>query len=168
MKTSQRFYAPTCKTVLDKAMKQKKKCPHCSNCIHVKQKQNLFSSIYLTEDQVIELYKFEGAEHFKSQYEIEKRRLLGYKQSGIEKVRIISPGGCLTCIDLMGKVLTIDDALRDMTVPVKECTFKLHREIPGWCRCRYVVFFDDPKLDTPNSFYEEQKRKAREELKLVI
>jgi hypothetical protein len=28
------------------------------------------------------------------------------------------------------------------------------------CRCRSVVFFNDEELDTPASFFEEQKKKA--------
>lgn len=132
---------PYCKTALG-TPKRKKKCPHCSNYIHVKPKQNLFSSIYLTEDQVIELYKFEGAEHFKSQYEGEKARLLGYKREGFEKVKIFSTGECPACIEMINKVLKIDDALRDMPIPVKNCTFKLHGEIPSWCRCMYVAYFE--------------------------
>lgn len=28
------------------------------------------------------------------------------------------------------------------------------------CRCRSVVFFNDPELDTPMTFYEDRKKKA--------
>lgn len=104
-------------------------------------------------------------DHFKNKSEEERARLLGYKQSGSEKVRIVSVGGCQACIDMMGKVLTIDDALKEMPIPVKECTFKLHGKIPGWCRCRYVVYFDNPKLDTPDSYYENLKKKRMSELR---
>jgi hypothetical protein len=87
-----------------------------------------------------------------------------YKQTGIKKVRISSPGGCRTCIDLMGKVLTIEDALERMPLPSKECAHGNKDGKPGWCRCGYVPFFDDPRLDSPDSDFEEQKQKARERL----
>ena len=103
--------------------------------------------------------------HFKSKFDEERMRLLEYKRSGLEKVRVVSVGGCLECIDIMGKVLTIDDALKEMPLPVKECTFKLHGKIPGWCRCRYVAYFDNPKLDTPDSYYEDLKKKRVSELR---
>lgn len=103
--------------------------------------------------------------HFKSKFETERMRLLEYKRSGLEKVRVVSVGGCQACIDIMGKVLTIDDALKEMPIPVNECTFKLHSKVPGWCRCRYVVYYDDPKLDTPDNFYEDLKDKRMSGLK---
>lgn len=107
-------------------------------------------------------------DHFKNKSEEERARLLGYKQSGLKKARIVSVGGCQACIKLTGKVMVIDDALKEMPIPVKDCTFNLHGKVPGWCRCRYVAYFDDPKLDTPDSFYEEQKRNARGQLKMVV
>ena len=65
---------------------------------------------------------------------------------------------------MMGKVLVIDDALKEMPIPVKDCTYWIEKRKGkhGWCRCRYVVYFDNPKLDTPDSFYEELKKKLSE------
>lgn len=106
----------------------------------------------LNNDLSKALLKYETeAEFFELLQDSIRTRLLDYKQTGLEKVRIISCGGCESCIDLMGKVLTIDDALKDMPVPNKNCKFQLHGGIPGWCRCRYVPFFDDPEIDTHNS-----------------
>jgi len=130
---------PYCKTLLDKAPKRKKKCPHCNNIIYVKPKQNLFSSIYLTEEQVIELNEYESVEHFNNNQKIEKSRLLNYKRSSVlKKVQISSVGGCEACQELDGKVFTIDEALKEMPIPNKECTFQLHGKIPRYCRCTYV------------------------------
>lgn len=104
-------------------------------------------------------------DHFKNKSEEERARLLGYKQSGLKKARIISIGGCPACIKLTGKVLIIDEALKEMPIPVKDCIFKLHGKTPVGCRCRYVAYFDDPKLDTPDSYYENLKKKRMSELR---
>jgi hypothetical protein len=134
---------PYCKTLLDEAPKRKKKCPHCDNNIYVKPKQNLFSSIYLTEEQVIELNEYESIEHFNDKRKEEKSRLLNYKRSSVfENVKISSHGGCEACQELHGKIFTIDEALKEMPIPNKECTFKLHGEIPRYCRCRYVPLYE--------------------------
>lgn len=99
-----------------------------------------------------------GGEFFEYLQNSNKTHLMEFKQDGFEKVRISSAGGCESCIDIMGKVLTIDEALREMPIPNKKCTFQLHGKIPGWCRCIYVAYFDDPELDTPDSFYEEKQK----------
>jgi hypothetical protein len=102
--------------------------------------------------------------HFGSQFEAERMRLLKYKQEGLNKVRIAGSGRCPACINLIGKVLIIDEALKEMPIPVKDCTFKLHG-IPGWCSCRYIPYLDDPECDLPDSFYENLKEKRLNELK---
>lgn len=137
---------PYCKEVLDKAPKRKKKCPHCSNYIFVKPKQNEFPSIYLTEEQVMKLNEIESVNHFKDSLKNKNTTLLRYKRNGVKNVQILSSGGCKACIELHGVVFAIDDALKNMPIPCKECTFQLHNEIPRWCRCTYVAFFDDPEL----------------------
>lgn len=105
-----------------------------------------------------------GGEFFGYLSESIKCQLMKYKQQGVKKVRIISPGGCSACIGLMGKILTIDDALKEMPIPAKHCTFDLHDISQGWCRCMYLAFFDDPLMDEPDSTYEDRKRRAREDL----
>jgi hypothetical protein len=107
----------------------------------------------------------EGKEFFECMQESQKMHLMEYKQQRLAKVRIISAGGCPACINMIGKVLAIDVALKEMPIPVKDCTFKLHGRTPGWCRCRYVPYFDDPKLDTPDSYYEDLKKKRVSELR---
>ncbi len=108
--------------------------------------------------------ELDSEDYFKSKFETERMRLLEYMRSGLELVRVVSVGGCQACIDMMGKVLTINEALKEMPIPVKDCTFKLHGKIPGWCRCRYIPYFDNPKLDTPDSYYEDLKKKRVSEL----
>lgn len=92
----------------------------------------------------------EGKEFIGCLQESQKMHLMEYKQQRVEKVRIISGGGCPACINII-KVLAIDVALKEMPIPVKDCT-------KGWCSCRYIPYFDDPEIDTPDSFYEELKK----------
>lgn len=200
---------PYCKTLLDKPPKRKKKCPFCEKDIYVRTTQNLFSSSYLTKDEVIALDGFkrleeygineqcffdkneylsnkfgfanpkdvvwklyndenmkaikagdmqilktlnfnmalflkdEGRDFFGCLQESSKMELMLYKQRGCEKVQILSVGGCEACTKLNDLILPIDEALEKMPIPVKECTFKLHDNTSGWCRCIYVAYFDD-------------------------
>jgi len=50
---------------------------------------------------------------------------------------------CPECQKLSGKVFTIEQALKEMPIPVKECTCKLNpKALGGWCRCMYVSVID--------------------------
>lgn len=68
-----------------------------------------------------------------------KMTLQGYKASGAAKVRISTAGDpCEACKPLNNKLLTIEEALKEMPIPHKGCTFKLYNEKWGWCRCDYA------------------------------
>lgn len=68
-----------------------------------------------------------------------KMQLLEFRSDGfIKQVRIIAgPESCQACRRLDGKIYTIEEALRLMPLPCKECTSKLDKSISGFCRCSY-------------------------------
>ncbi|PJA02487.1 hypothetical protein COX73_00525 [bacterium (Candidatus Gribaldobacteria) CG_4_10_14_0_2_um_filter_36_18] len=83
-----------------------------------------------------------GKDCFKLLQEAAKCELRGYQQSDVvKKVEILTVGNqsCLVCQKLLGKILTIEEAFRDMPIPVKDCSHKINPEAStGWCRCCYI------------------------------
>ncbi|MCG7849472.1 MAG: hypothetical protein MIO93_09885 [ANME-2 cluster archaeon] len=74
-----------------------------------------------------------------------KMELLRYKQSGIgiEKVKIRShEESCSFCQALNGKIYSIEEALKIMPIPCKDCTFILYRDKRNFCRCTYAPILD--------------------------
>jgi hypothetical protein len=86
------------------------------------------------------------AEEDKSPVELlaESRRmeLRCYQRSGgIKRVEISAAGrgnACPACQRLDGKVLTLEDALRTMPLPCRDCTMVVVGNRPGFCRCLYL------------------------------
>jgi hypothetical protein len=91
----------------------------------------------------------EGRDFFPTLQQSRKMELAEYKQRGfVEKVRILAgDASCEACQQLKGKVLTFDEALEQMLIPCKECTFELHEGRPGWCRCLYLPVLDSDFQD---------------------
>lgn len=83
-----------------------------------------------------------GKDCFKLLQEAAKCELRRYQQSDVvKKVEILTAGNqsCLVCQKLLGKILTIEEAFRDMPIPVKDCSHKINLEAStGWCRCCYI------------------------------
>lgn len=71
--------------------------------------------------------------------ESKKYELLHWQQSGAVKVRIMSLTGCAECRKLHGKAVIIEQALKAMPLPHKNCVYEMK---PGskryFCRCKYV------------------------------
>jgi hypothetical protein len=64
-----------------------------------------------------------------------------------ERVEIRAiPDACDFCRRLSGRVLTIEDALDQMRIPCRECSFELSPGKPGWCRCSYVPVVEDAQV----------------------
>jgi hypothetical protein len=84
----------------------------------------------------------ENKDCFKILQEVARCELKNEQKSRVvKKVEILTAGdqSCPACQELAGKILTIEEAFRDMPIPVKNCSFKLNPEAPtGWCRCCYV------------------------------
>jgi len=90
-----------------------------------------------------------------------KMELLEYKKDGIKKVKIITSGkdnACESCLKLEGKTFTINEALKKMPIPNKDCTHILYDENRGFCRCVYIAEvesiedFTDKYIESMNKF----------------
>lgn len=86
----------------------------------------------------------EGKNPYDFLKEVAKCDLLRFKESGLKiKVKINSCGSqnnsCKECQILDGKVFTIDDALREMPIPNKKCTYDKNKGGFPWCRCLWSV-----------------------------
>lgn len=57
------------------------------------------------------------------------------------KLRVRTGGeqSCIACRLLEGKEFTLEEALEQMPIPVRECTHTLYDEKRGFCRCWYAV-----------------------------
>ena len=87
----------------------------------------------------------EGKDCFKILQQANKMNLLRYKQSeiDIEKVEIISgEDPCSFCQQLNGKIYSIEEALKLMPIPCKDCSFILNDDKRGFCRCTYAPMLD--------------------------
>jgi len=81
----------------------------------------------------------EGKDFFPLLVESSKWELMDLKQRGFTKVEVNTVRDtyvCPACQQLAGRVFSIDDAVRQMPIPCKECTHVVHSK-PGFCRCRY-------------------------------
>ena len=63
----------------------------------------------------------------------------------IEKVEIIAAGYddvCEECSKLNGKIFSMEEALRQMPIPNRNCTTSINDGKRGFCRCIYVAHID--------------------------
>jgi RecB family exonuclease len=70
-----------------------------------------------------------------------KKTLKEYQKSEVVTgVEVCTAGeqSCEHCRKLENKVFTIEEALKDNTLPCKECTFDANEGGFGWCRCCYT------------------------------
>lgn len=84
----------------------------------------------------------------------EKGRAEGYQSQGYQKWRFVGPAderARAWHVALIGSVFEYGTSEGDMALEVLS--------EPN-CRHRAVPFFDNPKWDTPDSFFEQQKQKA--------
>lgn len=74
--------------------------------------------------------------------ESQRCKLKALKARGFKKVKILSAGqdshSCSVCQAMDGKEYLIEDALRDMPLPVKGCSTEVCRDGLGFCRCLYL------------------------------
>jgi hypothetical protein len=85
-----------------------------------------------------------GKDCFRLLQESKKCELREYQQRGkdvVKKVEVLTAidKSCPDCQKLVGKIFTIEEALKEMPIPAKDCSYKINPEAPtGWCRCCYV------------------------------
>ncbi len=100
---------------------------------------NRLTMIYL--GQALFLHQ-SGRDCFKLLQERAKCELREQQKSDVvEKVEVSTAGNisCPDCQKLAGKIFTIEEALKEMPIPVKDCSHKINPEAPnGWCRCCYI------------------------------
>ncbi|MEO0114614.1 MAG: hypothetical protein ABIK93_03970 [candidate division WOR-3 bacterium] len=88
----------------------------------------------------------EGKDFFQILQQSAKMELMNFRQSKvIKKVEILTAGenSCESCQQLAAKVFTIEEALKNMPIPNKECSFKMfEKSIRGFCRCCYNAVID--------------------------
>lgn len=68
-------------------------------------------------------------------------KLMDYKREGVNQVKILTAGqdSCSVCNQQNGKIFTIDEALKMMPIPVKECSTEVFVDGKGFCRCLYLA-----------------------------
>jgi len=82
----------------------------------------------------------EGKEFFCVLQQSRKTQLESFKTAAIsiKKVEIMSAGNCPSCLKLDKKTLTIEEALKTMPIPNKDCTHILYGGKRGFCSCSYT------------------------------
>lgn len=86
-------------------------------------------------DEALFLYETDKP-FFKALQESNRMMLISFQQQGIHKVEIPAcDDSCEHCRKHGGRILTVNQALRDMPIPRKDCTHELEKGKPGWCRC---------------------------------
>jgi predicted RNA-binding Zn-ribbon protein involved in translation (DUF1610 family) len=89
---------------------------------------------------------YEGKDSYQVLYQKAKCDLMNYsKNEFVTKVQILGCGeqSCAACREVSNRILTIKEALREMPIPVKDCSHALEsRAKYGWCRCSYLPVID--------------------------
>lgn len=98
------------------------------------------SSIYF--EQALQLWR-EGKTFFHILQEAKRSGLRNYLRSELGMVQIITAHDescCSACLTLDGKKLSVTEAIREMPIPVANCTTDVHEfgQQQGWCRCDYL------------------------------
>lgn len=136
---------PYCKTPFDSFPYRKRKCEFCGNPIFIRHSLLDKTLLIVTKEEAnkidVEWNRRNQSARDKKRIEIaeslqksRKGSLLGYKSMGVKTVRILSAGNssCSKCSELNGKIFTIDEALEQMPIPVRNCD-----NVYGYCRCLY-------------------------------
>ncbi len=92
------------------------------------------------------LLEEDGKDFFDMLQEARRMKLIKYREEEIiAQVQISTAGyqSCPSCQRLEGKVFKIDDALREMPIPNKECTTPSLNPRQGFCRCCYAAYHPD-------------------------
>jgi hypothetical protein len=72
-----------------------------------------------------------------------KTKLAALKKEGYRNVSIIAGGTCPACEKLDGKVISIDQALKTMPIPIRTCKNRSKDEKYAFCNCQYLGKVDD-------------------------
>ena len=85
-----------------------------------------------------------GRDHQRLAAESRKSEIRHYQSIGCERLSImVNADDCAECLTLKDKVLTIEEALKQMPIPVKTCQNEADKnQYGGWCRCSYNPIID--------------------------
>ena len=92
------------------------------------------------ETQMMVFLNQEAREPFSILQRAAKLKLLKLKERGVRRVWIDNAkcDKCLECLRLAGKVYSIEEALKELPIPVKKCSRKLsEKSQSSYCRCDY-------------------------------
>ena len=85
-----------------------------------------------------------GEDSFSMTYKENLMHLLESKEQNHDRVIILSDRCCSECSKYDKTVLPIDDAIRTMPVPRKDCTNNLPEEKYPYCICSMYPYVDPP------------------------
>jgi len=88
-----------------------------------------------------------GEESFHILKAAAKTGLAALKKEGFVNVSIMTNETCEACNKVNGKVLSIEEALRTMPIPIKECANYPYNETRSFCTCWYSSEYDDAYMD---------------------
>ncbi len=86
-----------------------------------------------------------SADHHRMAQESRKSELRFHRSRGGTRVTVYNIGdkACSECRPQHGREYNIDDAMREMPIPVKLCKFQADKNPHGgWCRCSYMPVGD--------------------------
>lgn len=134
---------PYCNYRFTEIPKKSCKCPECKKYIYRIKDYELKVYQLITEEQHNKKVEVAAKSDWKDSEKYAHSTLRRYQKSGVKRVKISSAGeaSCPACREQSGKVYLIEDALKEMPIPCKNCTFDLHggRTSIGWCRCVYIA-----------------------------
>ena len=96
-------------------------------------KSRNFNNLGILYYEMARFLNEEGKDFFHVLKQSKEMELEHLKTMGVKKVEIMcGPGACPSCLKLDKKILAIDEALKIMPVPNKDCTNVLY---DNFCRC---------------------------------
>ena len=155
---------PYCNYRFAEMPKRSQKCPECKKYIYRIKDYDLKQYRLITEEQNNKLIETNAKSHCKDTEKYAHSTLRRYQKGGVKQVKISAVGdSCPACQAQNKKIYLIEDALKEMPIPCKDCTFDLHGEHAsvGWCRCVYVPVIEGMEdelekiLETPEAPKEE-------------
>ena len=132
---------PYCNYRFTEMPKRSCKCPECKKYIYRIRDYDIKEYQLITEEQHNKLVEIAAKDNWKDTEKYAHSTLRRYQKSGVKQVKISAVGdSCPACRAQNGKVYSMEDALKEMPIPCKNCTFDLHEEHAsiGWCRCVYI------------------------------
>jgi len=99
-----------------------------------------YQEVHMLYYQMALFLNIEGKDFSNALHESKKWELMDFKRNGlIKNIKISTVSGCESCSQLSKRTFLLDDAIKLMPLPNKNCTYILDGGRPGFCRCYYIV-----------------------------